>query len=316
MLADIGLLLLGGLLLYLGAEWLVRGAAGLARALGVSPLAVGLTVVSYGTSAPELVVSVVAATEGKSPIALGNVVGSNIANIGLILGVTALIAPPRVEGTLIRRELPVMLLATAAVPLMLVNGVLGRGEGAVLFAAALLFTFATIRWSKQGGGSHQDDALEHDVPRASGKLRLGLLALLGLGVLLAGGKVFVGGAVSLALRIGMSEHVVGLTVVAVGTSLPELAASLVATLRGHSEIAVGNVVGSNIFNLLLILGAAALARPIAFPLAEMWLDTVVLAFLTLLCTAAMRSGRVIQRWEGGMFTAAYVAFIAVMVASF
>ena len=312
MLADIGLLALGSLLLYLGAEWLVRGAAGLARAFGVSPLVVGLTVVSYGTSAPELVVSVVAASQGKGPIALGNVVGSNIANIGLILGVTALIAPPRVEGTLIRRELPLMALATFAVPLSLVNGVIGRVEAAVFFFAALAFTFATLRWTKQGP-THQDSAIEDDAPPTRSKLGLAALAVVGLGILLAGGKLFVTGAVGLALRIGMSEHVVGLTVVAVGTSLPELAASLVAALRGHSEIAVGNVVGSNIFNLLLILGAAALLSPIHFALRQMWIDTTFLIGLTLLCIAAMRTGRVIRRWEGGVFVAGYVVFITAVV---
>jgi cation:H+ antiporter len=309
MLADLGLLALGAVLLYFGAEWLIRGSAGLARAFGVSPLVVGLTVVSYGTSAPELVVSLVAAAENKSAIALGNVVGSNIANIGLILGITALIAPPRVDAGLMRRELPIMLAATFAVPLLLLNGVLGRIEGAALLSGAILFTYVTLRLSKRQGGAVETEA-EADPPERKSRTTLALLALAGLGTLLAGGKAFVSGAVGLALVLGMSEHVVGLTVVAVGTSLPELAASLVAALRGHSEIAVGNVVGSNIFNLLLILGCASLARPIVFPIQSMVLDMTVLIGMTVVCAAAMRRERVIQRWEGAALTVAYAAFIA------
>jgi cation:H+ antiporter len=315
MLAFMGLLALGTVLLYYGAEWLIRGAAGLARAFGISPLVVGLTVVSYGTSAPELIVSVLATAEGKGAIAIGNVTGSNIANIGLILGATALIAPPRVAGSLIRREVPVMLIATVAFLLVLANGLIGRIEGFCLLAGALLFTYATLRWSKRSQPEHHDRELAKDVPDTRGKLMLGLLALLGLGTLVGGGKLFVSGAVGIALLIGMSEHVVGLTVVAIGTSLPELAASLVAALRGHSEIAVGNVVGSNIFNLLLILGTASLVRPIAFPLSAMSLDASVLVAMTLLCTLAMRRGRQIGRWEGALFLSGYVAFlIAVVVA--
>ncbi|MCA9595613.1 MAG: calcium/sodium antiporter [Myxococcales bacterium] len=312
MLANVGLLVLGVVALYFGAEWLVRGAAGLARMLGVSPLVVGLTVVSYGTSAPELAVSTVAALDGKSDIALGNVVGSNIANIGLILGITALIAPPLVQGSLLRRELPVLLLATAAIPVFLMGGEIHRWEGILLVLGALLFTIATLKWS--GRASPESEELP-DVPEAGGsKIGLALLSLLGLGVLLVGGKVFVTGAVGMALQLGMSERVVGLTVVAVGTSLPELAASLVAAMRGHSEIAVGNVVGSNIFNVLLILGTASALRPITGDLSAMRLDLAVVGLLTVLCVISMRAQRRIPRWEGGVFLAIYVSFLALLVA--
>jgi cation:H+ antiporter len=259
------------------------------------------------------VVSLVASGQGKGAIAIGNVVGSNVANIGLILGATALIAPPRVAGSLIRREIPVMLLATLAVPLMLANGTLGRVEGLLLLLTALLFTYATLRWSKRTQPEQSTQQLDKQLPDTGSKLGLGLIALLGLGTLVAGGKLFVSGAVGIALWLGMSEHVVGLTVVAIGTSLPELAASLVAALRGHSEIAVGNVVGSNIFNLLLILGAASLLRPIAFPLSAMWLDGGMLVAMTLVCTLAMRGGRVIRRWEGAAFLFGYVAFLIAVV---
>ncbi|MBK7583394.1 MAG: calcium/sodium antiporter [Myxococcales bacterium] len=299
-------LALGGLGLYLGAEWLVKGASGLARTMGVSPLAVGLTVVAYGTSMPELAVSTVAAVNGRGALAIANIVGSNIANIGLILGLTAIISPPKVQTGLMRRELPLMMLSTAALPLLLWNGGIGRIEGALLLSGALMFTWVTLRRvTPKDAPLHSEAEPE---PR-EGKLVLALYAALGLGVLLGAGKLFVDGAVGLALRFGMSERVVGLTVVAVGTSLPELSASLVAALRGKSELAVGNVLGSNIFNVLLILGIAALVRPVAAPLANMRLDFLVLGVLTVVCAVSMRTARRIQRAEGALMVSIYAAFL-------
>lgn len=325
MLRDIAFLAFGVAALYFGAEWLVRGSAGLARSFGVSALVVGLTVVSLGTSMPELVVSAGAALEGKSDIALGNVVGSNIVNIGVILGLTAIISPPRVERGMILRELPVLFLATAAVPVFLVDGVLGRIEAALLLAGALAFTYFLIAASRRGAVEHsvEDEAeileeLEervlHDLDLSPGaRLKLGAIGLVGLGVLILGGKLFVDGAVGIASRVGMSERVIGLTVVAVGTSLPELAASLVAALRGHSDIAVGNVVGSNIFNLLLILGGAALISPIAGSLDVYALDFAVVGVMTLLAVVFLRTERVIRRWEGVLLTVIYVGYLAALI---
>jgi cation:H+ antiporter len=311
-LVAVGLLLLGGVLLYFGAEWLVRGAAGLALALGVRPLVIGLTVVSYGTSAPELAVSVLAAIGGNSEIALGNVIGSNIANVGLILGLTALIAPPRTDGSMARRELPILLAATAALPIVLYDGKIGRSEGALFLLAAVLFTYVTFRWT---GAKPAEPTDEPPATEALSRLALSGLVLLGLVVLFAGGKTFVDGAVELAFRLGMSERVVGLTIVAVGTSLPELAASLVAALRGHSELAVGNVVGSNIFNIFLILGAASLVNPIAGALAVVWLDLSVAGALALLATYSLRKGRSLGRSEGALYLASYAAFLVLLGAS-
>ncbi|MCA9641598.1 MAG: calcium/sodium antiporter, partial [Myxococcales bacterium] len=273
MLSDIARLLIGGLMLYFGAEWLVRGAAGLARAFGVPPLVIGLTVVSYGTSAPELAVSVAAALDGKSDIAVGNVVGSNVANIGLILGITALIAPPKVDPTLIRREIPWLMLATFAVPLIMLGGQIGRIEGALLTFGAVAFTWLTLKGARQGEG---EQAELEDIDESRGRLALLGFFAVGLAVLVRGGDVFVDGAVGVATRYGMSERVIGLTIVAVGTSLPELAASLVAALRGHSELAVGNVVGSNLFNILLILGVTSLVRPIPTGFAGVPVDLLML----------------------------------------
>ncbi len=310
MLVHVGLLLLGGILLYFGAEWLVRGGAGLARAFGVSPLVVGLTVISYGTSAPELAVSMLSGLEGKPQIALGNVIGSNIANIGLILGLTALIAPPRVDSSLARRELPVLLLASALLPLILLHGVAGRLVALGFLAGAFGFTYATLRWARPASDSGDQ---EPDLPGKSNRLALSGLAVLGLAVLLVGGKVFVGGAVGLAHHFGMSERVIGLTVVAIGTSLPELAASLVAALRGHSELAIGNVIGSNIFNVLLILGATGLVAPLHGSLHDMRLDLGTMLALTVFCVWSLRRSRRVTRLEGALLTATYLSFLVGLI---
>ena len=309
MLFDIARLLIGGLMLYFGAKWLVRGAAGLARAFGVPPLVIGLTVVSYGTSAPELAVSVAAALDGKSDIAIGNVVGSNGANIGLILGITALIAPPKVDPTLIRREIPWLMLATFAVPLVMLGGQIGRIEGALLTIGAVAFTWLTLRGARPGDG---EQAELDDLEESRGRLALLGFFVVGLGVLVWGGDVFVDGAVGVATRYGMSERVIGLTIVAVGTSLPELAASLVAALRGHSELAVGNVVGSNLFNILLILGVTSLVRPIPTGFSSVPVDLLMLGVVTVACAVSMRKARTIGRPEGGFYILIYAAFIGLV----
>lgn len=310
MLLAVGLLVLGGVLLYYGAEWFVRGAAGLAVRFGVSPLLIGLTVVSYATSAPELAVSMLAAAEGKSQIALGNVVGSNITNIGLILGLTAVIAPPRTDGTLISKELVVLIVGTLALPLLLLNGIIERYEGALFTLAAVLFTLLVIRWSRARGSETGVEVPDPGKHRAGG---LAALLVLGLAVLLGGGKVFVDGAVGLAHGLGMSDRTIGLTVVAFGTSVPELAASLIAALKGHSEIAIGNVVGSNIFNLLFILGATSLVFPIAGTLGEQVVDISTMGFLTLVMSVALRAERVIRRWEGAVMLLTYAVFLTWVV---
>ena len=311
MLLNLGLLLLGGTLLYFGAEWLVRGGAGLARAFEVSPLVVGLTVISYGTSAPELAVSMLSGLDGKPQIALGNVIGSNIANIGLILGVTALIAPPRVDGSLARRELPVLLVASLALPLILVHGLAGHLVALGFVAGAIGFTYAALRWARPD--AQPDDEPGGDQPATANRLVLSGLAVLGLALLLGGGKVFVNGAIGLAHHFGMTERVIGLTVVAIGTSLPELAASLVAALRGHSELAIGNVIGSNIFNVLLILGATGLVAPLHGSLHAMRLDLGTMLALTVFCIWSLRRSRRVTRVEGALLTAGYCGFLVALI---
>jgi cation:H+ antiporter len=313
-------LALGLLMLYFGAEWLVKGSAGLARSLGVRPLIVGLTVVAYGTSMPELVVGAIAAAEGKGDIALGNVVGSNIANLGLILGVTALIAPVRVEGALIKREIPAFALTALLLPALLYDNVVSRLEAGVLLAGAAAFTALVTRsamgaraiaaTAEAGAEVVEADAEAAGAPHVEGRPKLAALAVLGLLLLLGGGKLFVDGASRLALALGMSERLVGLTIVAVGTSLPELAASVVAAVRGHASIAVGNVIGSNVFNVLFVLGGAGAVRPIEGSFRAMKADLVVLLGFTALGGILLRRERTLTRAEGALLVAGYVAFLA------
>lgn len=317
--AAVGNLLIGLLLLYLGAEWLVKGAAGLGRRLGIRPLVIGLTVVAYGTSMPELVVSTVAALEGRGVIAVANVIGSDIANLGLILGITALIAPVAVEGTLIRREAPVLAAATAVLPLVLWDGIISRLDAALLLAGAVAFTVVTLRSGPGEPAASVAAVMEADAevagaPGGKGTLRLVVIALVGLALLLGGGQLFVSGAGALAVLLGVSERVVGLTVVAVGTSAPELAASVVAAVRGHASIALGNIVGSNIFNALFVLGGAGLIRPLHHDLAGLQVELIVLFAITAYAIFLIRRERRINRFEGGVLTAAYAAFMVVLVA--
>ena len=301
-------LLAGGVLLYLGAEWLIGGASGLARRLGVTPLVIGLTVVAYGTSAPEGVVSSAAALEGSAALAIGNVVGSNIVNIGLILGLSALLAPPRIDGSLALREIPVFVGSALVPPVLLVDGQLGRLDGCILVAVALLFTVWTLRAARRPDGHSSAPPAESIARRGTAVLVVSSLA--GLAGLVAGGKLFVAGATELARVAGISERVIGLTIVAVGTSLPELAASLLAAWRGHSAIAVGNVVGSNIFNSFLILGVAALVRPLRLSLVEMRSDFFLMIGVTFVAAVMMRGDRVLSRVEGGLLLGCYAGFLA------
>lgn len=299
----LGLLLVGGLLLYYGAEWMVGGASGLAGAFGVAPVVVGLTVVAYGTSAPELAVSATAQVQGSSALVLGNVIGSCVANLALILGVTALISPPNVDGDLIRREVPALLLSVLALFAVLYDGVIARWEAAALFAGAILFTIFALKRP----GEAQEEEAESEETR--GKPLLIGLTVVGLGVLVGGGELFVRGAKGIALEFGMSERLVGLTVVAIGTSLPELAASVMAALRGFSGLAVGNVVGSNIFNIFLVLGVVGLIGPVQADWSSVGNDLLYLLGLTVVGALFLRTQRKVTRLEGVVLLAGYTAFI-------
>jgi|LNFM01.1.fsa_nt_gb cation:H+ antiporter len=319
------LMIAGGLvLLYFGAEWLVSGASRLALSLRISQLTVGLTVVAYGTSAPEMVVGVASSRTGHGDVALGNVVGSNIANLGLILAVVVLVRPASVAKVLAEREVPVLAVTTVALPLMLADGRLGLRECVGLLFVALGYTVWMVRATRSARSgvidareeleTEAEIAEEAGAPTGVSRGRLAFIALAGLGVLLLGGQLFVTGAVALARALGMSEKLVGLTIVAVGTSLPELATGLLAARKGHSDIAVGNVVGSNIFNVLLCLPAAALAGPIRSPVGVLTPDMAALIAVSALGVVLLRKERTIQRREGALLLASYAAFMAYTIA--
>lgn len=307
------LLIAGTLLLVAGAELLVRGAASLATALRISPLVVGLTIVAYGTSAPELAVSVGATLAGRTDVALGNVVGSNIFNVLLILGISAAVAPLIVAQKLVRFDVWVMIGVSALMHLMASDLVMSRAEGALLLAGCAAYT-AWLIWEARSGGAENVDEPSHQEPGRS-LVRNLLFILAGLTLLVIGSKWLVDGATTLALAAGISELVIGLTLVAAGTSLPELATSVVASLRGERSIAVGNVVGSNIFNILAVLGASAAVSQSGVPVAAsaMALDIPVMLAVAVACLPVFFSAYRIDRWEGFLFLAYYAAYTVYLI---
>ena len=297
------LVLVGGMVLLVGgAHVLVQGASALALRLGLTPLVVGLTVVAFGTSAPELVVSVQAAREGAGGIAVGNVIGSNTANIGLILGLAVLVRPIMTDPALLRRDLPAVVAGTALALAFLADGRMGRVEGAVLAGALAVYVVWSLKAARR-------DVVGLPVSAPNGPAwRDAAWVLGGLAGLAVGADLFVGGAVALAEAADVSNAVIGLTVVAIGTSLPELATSMVAAIRGQGEIAVGNVVGSNLFNLLGVLGIGALARPLVAPGLQLT-DLAVMATFTVVLIPMLLTGRRLVRAEAGLLLTGYVAYI-------
>ena len=307
---DLSLLVVGITVLYFGAEWLVRGSVRLASSIGVSPIVVGLTVVSLGTSAPELVVCVVASLGGNSDLAIGNVMGSNMANIGLILGLTALVRPIDVQSRVVHREVPIMLLVTFSVFPLFFDGLLSRVDGVLLLAfllAYLVFAFRSVS-NEASPPTPQHLGLAKESAKASVALQLQdvLLVFSGSGFLVLGGYFIVEAAVGVASALGISQVVIGLTVVAVGTSLPELATSIVAAARRQADIAVGNVIGSNIFNIAAILGTTSLVRPISIPESVLRQELPAVVFMSVLLLPLLRSGWKLRRWEGALLVAVYV----------
>lgn len=297
----------GLLLLFIGGEALVRGAAALALRLGLSSLAVGLTVVAFGTSTPELVVSLDAALAGVPDIAVGNVIGSNIANVTLILGMGMLVGPARVVARTVRVDAPLVVLVSVVTVLMLGDGTVSRMEGIALVASLCAFTAITlIQGRNEPAGVKQEfegavDGSPHTV------LFSVLLVLVGLGGLVLGGQLFLTSAVQLARTLGVTEAVIGLTVVAVGTSLPELITSIIAALRGQGDIAIGNVLGSNLFNVLGILGVTAVVLPLQ-PGGITGTTLAVLVGSAMVVAAMAVTGRRITRVEGGLLVTGYAAY--------
>jgi cation:H+ antiporter len=305
------LFVVGLVLLVAGAELLVRGASRLAAALGITPLVIGLTVVAFGTSSPELAVSVESAFMGQAGIAVGNVVGSNIFNVLFILGLSALITPLRVAQQLVRLDVPLMIGASVLLFLLARDGSLGRLDAALLFGGIVAYVAFLVRQSRrEAAGVKAEYEAELGTGRPSSPVVNVVIALAGLGMLVLGARWLVDGAVQMATAFGVSELVIGLTIVAAGTSLPEVATSVVAGLRGERDIAVGNVVGSNLFNLLAVLGGAGLVAPDGIAVAPQALafDIPVMIAVAVACFPVFFVGYAITRWKGALFLGFYVAY--------
>jgi len=313
------LLIAAGLgLLIAGGEILVRGASGLAAAAGISRLVIGLTIVAFGTSAPEMLVSVYASVTGKPDIAVANVVGSNIFNVLFILGACAVLRPLIVASRLIRIDVPVMIAVSLLFLILSIDGTLGYWDGFLLFGGAIVYSVIILRQGRR------DEALNQQAPGLAGtEGRPGprsrglnfVLIIAGLGLLVLGARWLVDGASVLARAFGISDVIIGLTIVAAGTSLPEVAASVVATIRGERDIAIGNVIGSSIFNILGILGVSSLvATPrLSVPASIVDFDLPVMIAVAFACLPLFFTGRELKRWEGLVFLGYYVAYIAYLV---
>lgn len=313
-------ILFGFILLVWSADRFVDGAAATASHAGMPPLLIGMVIVGFGTSAPEMVVSAMAAAEGNPELALGNALGSNIVNTGLILGVTAIIAPIMVQSVIVKKELPLLFVISLLLGALLWNGVLGRGEAAIL----LLGFFSLIGWSIYSGIKGKGDPLQADTEQELKEKQMSLgkaifWLVLGLVLLVVSSRILVWGAVTIAQSLGISDLVIGLTIVALGTSLPELAASIAAARKGEHDIAIGNVVGSNMFNILAVVGIAGMISPIAnVPDAVLSRDWLVMMAMTValffMAYGFGRQGR-INRFEGALLLTGYAAYNIWLVVS-
>ncbi len=302
------ILLLAGLaLLYCGAESLVKGSSLLALSFGIRPLVIGMTVVAFATSMPEMMVSLAAVLKGSSNLAAGNVIGSNIANIGLILGATALLAPMAVaRGTLVR-EIPIMLIASLAVFLMSLDGQLGRIDGFLLLSGLITFLGYCFFSSRKAQAYLGDVTVETDQVTSQGRnFFLILIGIVGLG---CGAELMVRSAVFIARHLGISDLIIGVTVVALGTSLPELAASTVSAWKGEADLSVGNVIGSNIFNIFFVLGLCSLIRPITIEPGVLSYELPLMLFFSLALWPLVKRRLRLGRTEGGLLLLGYLAFI-------
>ncbi len=303
-----------------GAEAMVRGAARLATRTGLSPIVIGLTVVAFGTSAPELAVSVGASLNGEADLAIGNVVGSNIANVFLVLGLSAVVGGGLVVAQrIVRVDVPIVIGASLLVMLLSLNNKLGRGEGLILIALLIAYLVWTIRNAQRGKGPHIEteytEALDHEkVRNVSIWADLGYVVA-GLVLLVVGAQFLVNAATEIAIQLGISQLVIGLTVVAVGTSLPEIATSILAAARGERDLAVGNAIGSNLFNLLAVLGITATVSPEALNVMQgaITVDMPVMIAAAVACLPLFATGYVLERWEGAVFFGFYAAYISWLV---
>jgi cation:H+ antiporter len=298
------------LLLFAGAESLVRGSVSLARKAGVSSLVLGLTIVAFGTSSPELVVSIQAALAQQGDIAVGNVVGSNSMNIGVILGLSALICPIPVHRQVIRLDAPIALGVALLLPFLLREGTVGRFEGALLLVGILAYTWMNVVLARRQTPSDSEADSDSSLIRRHWMIDVAFMAA-GLGVLVVGSHLLVNHSVALARAFGVSEAVIGLTIVAAGTSMPELATSVVAAFRKQADLAIGNVIGSNVFNVLGILGVGALVTPLHAPGVSM-LDCWVVVLFSVLLIPLLYTGRLLHRVEGAALLALYGVYLFIL----
>lgn len=302
--------LVGLALLYFGAEWLVSGASSAALRFGIAPLVVGLTVVAFGTSTPELLVSLLALADGKDGISVGNIIGSNIANIALILGCAALVRPIVVSEVVVKREYPFMLAASALMVLLAFDGTISRLDGGIMLTGMAIFLGISLKRGMQGDASDKlPEELEDIDPQANTLLKdMGFMALGILG--LAGGAyLLVESSITIAKHFQVPDLVIGISIVAIGTSLPELATSVVASYRGESDISVGNVIGSNIFNVLLVLGLVAVIMPISVGPQAISVDMWVMLAISVIIWPVMRTGLSISRIEGSILLIGYLGYM-------
>jgi len=323
MLLNLAFFVIGFLMLYYGASWLVKGSSSLARNLGLTPLVIGLTVVAFGTSAPELFISVVSSIKDKSMIAVGNVVGSNICNIALVLGLAAFIHPIKSNSSVFRRDIPIMLGVSLYLLLISLNSKIGRLEGASLFGGIILYIcfnyYTALKESRQELKSdsvvfaHAVGKIEHVTSRT----RQILWITAGIIGVVVGAEILVNSAVAIMKVFNVSEKFIGLTIVALGTSLPELATSVVAALKKEMDISIGNLVGSNVFNILSVLGAASLIRPIPIPggfiNSGLLVDYLVMIFVGFLPWLMMKKNCMITRKDGVILLVCYAVYVAYLI---
>ncbi|MDZ7831279.1 MAG: calcium/sodium antiporter [Desulfobacterales bacterium] len=333
------LLAAGFLLLYFGAEWLVKGSANLARSLGISAVVIGLTVVAFGTSTPELVVSVISSLQDKSMIAVGNVVGSNICNIALVLGAAAAIMPITANRSVVQRDIPLMLAISVYLLLLSLDSRISRIEGVTLFAGIILYTIFNyyisikenpasreISYTPANRGAEACDTADpaesieaqvEEIDTIESRPKQVLMIIAGIAGVVIGADTMIDAAVAMMKNSGVSEKFIGLTIVALGTSLPELATSVVAAMKKQMDISIGNLVGSNVFNILSVIGAAGMIRPIPIPggfiESGLIIDYLVMMGISLLPWLMMRKDCTVKRWGGGLLILCYAGYIAYLI---
>jgi len=319
MTVNILLFMVGLVLLYYGAEWLVRGSSSLAGSLGMQPIVIGLTVVAFGTSAPELVVSLVSSLKGKSMIAVGNIIGSNICNIALVLGMTALFQPIKCHPSVFKRDIPVMLGITLYLLIVSFNSHIGRLEGTSLVAAIIAYIFYNYRVATRTA-CDETVAMPCDVAEirpVDSRFRQVFLILSGIAGVVIGAEVLIDSAVKIMTVFGVSDKFIGLTIVAFGTSLPELATSVIAALKKEMDISLGNLVGSNVFNILAVLGAAALVNPITIPggfmASGLFIDYMVMTAVSALPLFMIRKTYTVSRMDGVVLLSTYGGYLAYLI---